>query len=237
MSKLQIILRLKILGLIFLLSFCFNACLFERDFQYPTLLFMGNSITLSDTNSSLGWNHTSGMAASNLENDYVHRTLQILKENGHEMQGVLGFRDCEIGVCDGPIEEHINNIDQLNREKPKFVVVQLGENSSELEAMSGKLRHQYHELLNLITQNEVKKIFCISPWGDTSLTISRSKEIVLAMAGFSNVELINITDLVRDSSNYGDPSLYRNAAVRWHPGDLGMNRIAQRLSAAILKEP
>lgn len=210
-------------------------CLFETHTQPPTVIFMGNSITNADTNSQLNWNHKSGMAASSLAKDYVHRTLQILKDNGREMSGVLGARDCDFTPCDGPIEEHLHNIYQVKDLHAKYVVVQLGENSSDVEAISGKLRAQYHALLEAIGKAGVQRIFCITPWGETSLDGLRTKAIRLAMLDVSNVELVDITSLSANPGNAGDSTLFKDPAVLWHPGDAGMEGIAKTLSEAILK--
>ena len=45
------------------------------------IAFIGNSLTLHSKLESIGWNHTSGMAASSLENDYVHKTVKKLAES------------------------------------------------------------------------------------------------------------------------------------------------------------
>ena len=213
-----------------------NACLFQTRSQPPTLLFLGNSITKSDTNSALGWDHASGMAASSEESDYVHRTLRILKENGREMNGVLGARDCDNAACDGPIEEHLHNLPRVLDLKPEYVVVQLGENSSEVEAYSGKLRSQYRSLLEALDQAGVRRIFCITPWNDTSLSSIRTKCLRLAMTGIVSAQLVDITRISADPANAGDPALFGNRDVLWHPGDAGMDGIAQTLAGAILKD-
>ena len=46
------------------------------------ILFVGNSITKHAPKPSIGWDRDCGMAASSLENDYVHLLLQKLKEKG-----------------------------------------------------------------------------------------------------------------------------------------------------------
>lgn len=210
-------------------------CLFETRAEPQTLIFMGNSITQSDTNTLIGWNHTLGMAASKVENDYVHQTLQILKGRGREMIGILGDRDCDTTVCDGPIEEHLYNISQVYDVNPKYVVVQLGENSTEVEAVNGKLRIQYRKLLEALAKVGVRRIFCITPWGDTSSSAPRTKAVRLAMQGISGAELVDITHLSVDPANSGDPALFRNPDVLWHPGDAGMHGIANALVNVIMK--
>jgi hypothetical protein len=175
------------------------------------------------------------MAASKLTNDYVHRTLQMLKAKGREMTGVIGPRDCDFTPCDGPVEEHLHNIYTVRESQAKYVVVQLGENSSEVEAVSGKLRAQYHALLEAISQAGVRRIFCITPWGEASLDGLRTKAIRLAMLDIEVAELVDISSLATDPLNYGDSTLFKDKSVLWHPGDRGMDGIAKILSEVILK--
>jgi hypothetical protein len=217
-------------------AFVWTGCLFDTHSQPPTVIFMGNSITLADTNSLVNWNHYSGMAASSVETDYVHQTLRILGESGHEMTGVIGARDCEPAQCDGPIEEHLNNIGQVIDLKPKYVVVQLGENSKDVEVMSGKLRAQYHALLEGLVGAGVRRIFCITPWSETSLLGFRTLPVRMAMYGIPEAELVDITSVSADPKNSGDTALFKNPDVLWHPGDSGMNGIAKALAGAILKD-
>ena len=44
------------------------------------VLFVGNSITRHEPKPEIGWDNDWGMAASKLENDYVHVTIKILEE-------------------------------------------------------------------------------------------------------------------------------------------------------------
>jgi hypothetical protein len=217
-------------------SALWTGCLLETREQPPVLLFMGNSITKSDTNAAVGWGMEAGMAASSVERDYVHRTIRILKDNGRAMTPVLGARDCDTAACDGPIEEFLNNIAQVYDLKPKYAVVQLGENSTDLEVISGKLRTQYHALLEALARTGVRRIFCISTWPDTSLLAPRPKAVRQAMNGVPQAVLVDITKVSADPANAGDPALYTNPAVLWHPGDRGMDGIAKALADAILKE-
>ena len=44
------------------------------------IAFVGNSITRHGEAPQIGWNHNFGMAASAIENDYVHRVIHKLEE-------------------------------------------------------------------------------------------------------------------------------------------------------------
>jgi hypothetical protein len=210
-------------------------CVFETRYQAPKILFIGNSITFIGKQPWFGWNHEHGMAASEQSKDYVHQTVRILKEKGLDLEPVLGSRDCEI--CDGVIGEHIERLADVREIRPRYVVVQLGENSDAVEIRSGRLTEQYGTLLQGLKDNGARKIFCLSTWDEDSLADAHNDAILRAIRSHRDVKVVDITALAKDRANYGDSLLFPNVDVRWHPGDQGMEAIARALAAAILEDP
>lgn len=212
-----------------------GGCVFESRYQPPKILFLGNSITFVGKQPWVGWNHEHGMAASDQSKDYVHQTVRILKEKGLELEPVLGSRDCEI--CDGVIGEHIERLADVREIKPRYVVVQLGENADMVEIRSGRLTEQYGTLLQGLKDNGARKIYCVSNWDEDSLADVHNEAILRAIRKHRDVKVVDITALAKDKANYGDSLLFPNADVRWHPGDRGMQGIAQAIASAILEDP
>lgn len=210
-------------------------CVFETRKEPPRILFLGNSITHIAKLPSVGWNNEHGMAASTRSMDYVHQTARILKERGLEVQPVLGSRDCDI--CDGVIGEHLERVSDVREIRPRYVVVQLGENADAVEIRSGRLTEQYGALLQGLKDNGARKIYCISNWDEDSLADAHNEAILRAIRRHKDVKVVDITALAKDRANYGDSVLYPNADVRWHPGDKGMEGIARALATAILEDP
>lgn len=183
--------------------------------------------------ASLGWNQNTGMAATSADKDYVHQTIRILKENGLELEPVIGSRDCD--VCADIIGEHMENIDEVRQLHPRYVVVQLGENSTLDEVASGKLRQEYQGLIEAIRARGAARVFCVSDWDEASLDDPRNASIRKAIGRYPDIRLVDITALAKHPENYGDTAIFANRDVTWHPGDLGMRRIAESLAAAILE--
>lgn len=202
--------------------------------QAPEILFIGNSITQHPKLDVVGWPLDAGMASTRLENDYVHQTIAILKQRGLELEPILGSRDCDI--CDGVIGEHIENADAVWDIRPRYVVVQLGENSTLEEIRSGRLTEQYLELLKALRHYGAERIFCVSNWDENTLSTARNEAILRAIRRFPEIRIVDISGLAGDPSNYGDTAVYPDENVSWHPGDLGMRRIAERLADAILED-
>lgn len=222
-------------GPLALLALLALGCVFETRNQPPKILFLGNSITYSGKSEAHGWPHEHGMAASAPTRDYVHQTVRILKEQGLELEPVLGSRDCQI--CDGVINEHLERIADVRDIRPRYVVVQLGENSSEVEVMSGRLTREYLALLEALKANGARRIFCISNWDEDTLATARNEAILRAIRHFPDVKVVDISPLARDDANFGDSVLFPDKAVQWHPGDKGMEGIANALAKAILEDP
>ncbi len=209
-----------------------QACMFNTQTQPPNVLFLGNSITLHDSLPSIGWSQENGMAATVPDSDYVHSTIRDLQPLGVAAGIFYGRRDCE--VCDGPIDEHFHNVTwDLTQAHPRWVVVQLGENSNDLEVETGQLLFQYRELLWALRQGGDFPIFCLSVWNDTTLTALRTAAVLQAMQGIDDVHLVDITALAKDSANYAYNSGYADPAIQWHPGNHGHAAIASILADSI----
>lgn len=211
------------------------ACVFETRHHPPKILFLGNSITFSGRSEPFQWPHAHGMAASAESRDYVHQTVRILKEKGLELEPVLGSRDCQI--CDGVIGEHLERVSDVRRIRPRYVVVQLGENATEAEIQSGRLTREYRELLQGLKDNGARRIFCISNWDEDTLGTPRNEAILRAVRHFPGIRVVDISKVSQDPAAFGDSLLFPDVNVRWHPGDKGMEGIATLLASAILEHP
>jgi hypothetical protein len=192
---------------------------------------MGNSITLSTKNESIGWKLDAGMAATAPDRDYVHQTIRILREKGLDVEGIVNPRDCI--VCDGSIYDHIENLWQVRELQPPYVVVQLGENSDLTQIKSGKLTNDYLKLLVGLRENGARKIFCLSNWDEDTASSPHNEAILKAIHQVDGITFVDLTSLAHDPALRGDSTVYSNVDVRWHPGDLGMRRIAEILAQSI----
>jgi hypothetical protein len=208
--------------------------MFETQHRPPRILFIGNSITYHVPLPEAGWNGSWGMAATSRDNDYVHRTLRRLADAGVDLEPVFLPLDCI--QCDGIIGQYLENAWHVPELGPRYVVVQLGENSNDIEAQGGRLTAQYRSLLQALAQYHSGTLFCVSDWGERTLDGFRNTAIRQAMKTIPTAKLVDITAVTADSANYGDPALFPNAGVRWHPGDAGMDGISKALAESILAE-
>lgn len=207
------------------------SCVFETRKQDPIVLFMGNSIARNKPVPAIGWHGDWGMAATARDKDYVHRTVALLAERGVAAEGVLADRDCP--ECDGAIDEQIHNMDQIERLKPRWVVIQLAEHSGVIELLSGKMTSQYRRLLQGLTALKVPHIYCLGSWGEKEADGLHAQSIHYAIRDFPGVEFLPLHAASSDTANYGDTTLFKDAGVVWHPGDRGMEAMARILADAI----
>jgi lysophospholipase L1-like esterase len=127
----------------------------------------------------------------------------------------------------------MENIDELDTLKPRYVVVQLGENANLAQAQGGQLTREYKEMLAAIFARPIEKVFCVGQWDEATLDGPRNDAVLRALRSHPKAHFVDIRHLAGKPENYGDSTLYKNAAVLWHPGDTGMRRIAEAVSAAI----
>lgn len=219
-------------GLLGLALLC--GCVFETRRQGPAILFMGNSITLNAPVPSLKWTGSWGMAASAQDKDYAHQTVRLLKEKGMEVELTLADRDCP--DCDGAIDEQIHNMDQVRSLHPRFVVLQLSEHSFDIELRSGKMTDQYRRLLQGLKDAGVPYVYCLGAWGEKDPQGPHAAAIGLALKDFPDYDFVDISAAAADTTNYGDTTAFADPGVRWHPGDRGMLKIAEALSAAVWED-
>jgi len=210
------------------------SCVFETRPQPSRILFLGNSITYAPANADFGWPRSVGMAASSQDKDYVHQTIRILREKGMDVEAVLGTRDCEI--CDEVIGEHIETLDDIREIRPRYAVVQLGENSDHIQINSGRLTREYLLLLEGLKKRGIRDIFCISNWHEASPEDPHNQAILRAIRHFSDIHWVDIGSLANRPEYYGDTTLYSDRDILWHPGDLGMLRIAEILAESIWEQ-
>ena len=210
------------------------ACVFETRTEAPKVLFMGNSITYNRPVPEIGWDGAWGMAASARDSDYVHQTVRLLAERGLAVEAHVADRDCP--DCDGAIDEQIHNMDQVERLKPRYVIVQLSEHSQEIELRSGKMTEQYRKLLRGLDSLGVPHVYCLGTWSEAAEEGPYAQAIHYAVREFPGVRYLSIRHVSADPANYGDPALFGDTGVLWHPGDKGMLGIARVIADAIWED-
>jgi lysophospholipase L1-like esterase len=199
------------------------------------IAFVGNSITVHDSSPEirkrLGWTGNWGMAATSLENDYVHRLAARIaqKQNGKAPEISL------IGRGGGTLKNVLANADKLAAlaSHADVVVIQLGENDRSNAEKDFYV--PYRQIVEIAQKaNPSVRIVCTGVWdpagrGDR-IKISQIKKICSEKRIFFADLSAASADPKNRASNV-TPGLHEG--VGWHPGDAGMDFYARTIFAAL----
>lgn len=203
------------------------------------ILFVGNSITIHPPSDALGWSGNWGMAATCEENDYVHRLMSAIHEKYPNVEYKI--------VSAWDFEKNFYDLSRISKDKYKeyinfdadIIICSIGANinNSSNEDDSGFITNyeltaeNYRDIVNYFNPyNDAKIIPCIT-------TLSRSvvrntiRECVQA-EGWECVDWSDLTSYVYTGKPYKSASVFSDnvsSGVLAHPGDYGMQIMAERL--------
>jgi len=186
------------------------------------ILVLGNSITYSPANPSIGWNGSWGMAASAAENDFVHLLTKQLK-NVNASNEVLSKNIAEFEV-NFDTYNFDANLKTLRDAKPALIVLRIGENVTR-NTEAALFEQKYQELLNYFkTDNPSVKILAVgSVWPDRDMPTNVMKKYS---------DFVPLVFMQGDLSNYAFGN-FADSGVASHPSDKGMAVIANTIFNAV----
>ena len=193
------------------------------------VLFIGNSITFHSPSADIGWYGNWGMAASCAERDYVHLVVGALSSARQTPV------DCKVKNL-AAFERDLSGYDldaNLAAEvawKPEIVVIALGENAPDLTTDAEKqlFQSKLEDLAGKFTVGNSPAIVMRGTFWSNPVKNS----LIQAAASAVDATFVATSDL-GDADENKAIGLYAHAGIQGHPGDLGMQRIAERILAAI----
>ena len=183
------------------------------------VVFLGNSLTYVSSDPSIGWHHNHGMAASSANKDYVHQLLKKLEINYNDSL-VLNLYPLE--VDSSFLSNKLKVIKQAIDEDTVYAFIQMGDNVGH-EKSSVEYRRSLSGILEYLSQQPKLRVFCMSSYWSVSVADDVTEELCVSQ----NYSVVYIGDLFR----FQDPSYqyFDNQAINWHPKDIEMQAIADRL--------
>lgn len=191
------------------------------------ITFIGNSITLHGVKTSIGWYNDFGMAASTIENDYVH----VVERMVCEVDPCASFCVCQAAEWERGYHTESEKILEKFKDARDFsadiVIIRLIENCRLAEYDPIVFKNELKKLIDFFdVSKNTRFIITTGFWrhpGDKDI-IDFCKE-----NSIKNVELGDLGD---------DPEMkaigkFEHSGVANHPGDRGMKAIAQRLFNAL----
>ncbi|MBS0267058.1 MAG: SGNH/GDSL hydrolase family protein [Planctomycetes bacterium] len=195
------------------------------------ILFLGNSITLHGPAANIGWTGNWGMAASAKEKDYVHRLLDRInkKAGGTPQVMVRNIAEFERNLTDYSVPDSLK--DELAFEAD-VVILAIGENAMppETEAARERFATALRGLLAEIRRHGHPTIIVRSQFWPDAVKDGLLKQECATAGGI----FVDIKPLGTDPANAAKAERdIEHAGVAAHPGDKGMDAIAEALWKAL----
>ncbi len=181
------------------------------------VMFVGNSITKHAPKPEVGWNRDCGMAASSVDKDYVHLTVEKIKQYDPELNfAILQVANFERNFETVNIKEYYKEAIDY---KADIIIMFFGANVSKeydkLENPDIRFGDKYEELRNALNSHGSAKVFHSEGFYIRPV-LNAEKKAAAERLGDTYIEL---GDIVTREDTHG---------MFNHPGDVGMQTISDR---------
>ncbi|RHT81410.1 SGNH/GDSL hydrolase family protein [Clostridiaceae bacterium AM27-36LB] len=203
----------------------------DENYNY---LAIGNSITLHGK-TDYWWNEC-GMAATDKENDYVHKLVSMLEKRESKVDVyAYNLHYWELQATDRG--ETLSQLDNMLSDKLNLVTLQLGENVTDLSTF----QEDFNELINYVKEKAPNATIAVI--GDF-WTYENRDDIKRNVSKECEIEYIDLNE-IKDNENYqagmgtkvygddGTEHIIEHEGIAGHPGDNAMNYIAEKIYQAI----
>ena len=191
------------------------------------VLFVGNSITLHDIKEDIGWPRTCGMAASAPELDYVHRMAEQIAAVTPAVFCICQVADWESNYTNGRTMLH--QYEAARDFQADIMICRFVENCPDADFQHEAFQREYQQLLRYLDPRGTAKIVLSTGFwkkeGDTD---------ILELGKKLGYPVVYLGDLGEDDAMKAIGQ-YAHEGVANHPGNLGMQTIAQRLLEPVLQ--
>lgn len=190
------------------------------------VLILGNSILRHGPKAELGWYGDWGMAASCVDKDFVH----VLYRKMAEYFGAVSMCIAQAGAWE--VTDSANKKEKLMESyaaaaefDADLIIIRLGENVDMSKTSISELAEDFRQMITFFggdkenTQVIVTGQFWESP--------EKENAVQLACHG-KGYYFVSLKDLGMDEKMTA-MGLFEHAGVAGHPGDLGMQHIAERI--------
>lgn len=186
------------------------------------VLFVGNSVTLHAPCESIGWRGDWGMAASAQEKDYVH----LVKDYIRKIVPDASFCICNAADWERKYKNGEDTFPLYTAARAfdaNIIIVKLCGNSPKDGFDSTLFKCNFAKLIDFLNQSGTARIivateFLKHPAEDTIVSFAKEQDFPLCV----------LSD-VADFDEYKAVGLFEHRGVANHPGDKGMQVIADRI--------
>lgn len=188
------------------------------------IMFVGNSITRHGVLEEIGWHWDHGMAASSKDKDYVHQLISRITP----VHSDAAFCICQVADWERKYktsEEVLPLFESARNFDADIIIVRFVENCLVPEAPEDAeiFKAEFAKLLDYLTHSGKAK-FVIT----TGFWRHPFDEAICEVAKQKNSPIVELGDLGEDDKMKA-VGLFEHEGVAAHPGDLGMQTIAERI--------
>ena len=184
------------------------------------ILFVGNSITLHAPKEDIGWSGNWGMAASSKDKDYVHMTEKMVLEKNSD----AAFCVCQVSSWETVYKDGEKVLDTFKEARDfgaDIILMRIVENCIRNDFDAEIFKKEYKKLISYLSGDKEPAVIITSGFwkhpGDEALE-EVAKEI--------GADFICLGELGEREEMRAD-GLFEHKGVAHHPGDLGMQTIAE----------
>ena len=189
------------------------------------VLFVGNSITKHGEKEDIGWYGNYGMAASSKEKDYVHLVMKEIQKTDLDAAICIvqaaewerRYADCSYGI------EWMQPAKDFNAD---IIIMRLIENCDWKSYDSDIFEKRYTELIDYLNNDNAKVILTTGFWNHPL------DKCILKIGEDFGYKIVYLGDLGEDESMKAI-GMFEHSGVAAHPGDKGMEMIAERINRFI----
>ena len=195
------------------------------------ILFLGNSITLHGPAEKIGWTGNWGMAASAEAKDYVHLVTAALAETTGAAPEIMvkNIADFERKYASYDPEKNLKEQIGFSAD---LIILAIGENVPNLNSEEAKsqFKTSLTKLLDVLKASHPPTLIVRSCFWPNQAKDQILKQVCQEAGGI----FVDIGMLGKDESNYARAERpFKHKGVANHPGDKGMQAIANAILDAI----
>lgn len=186
------------------------------------ILFVGNSITLHEKCEEIGWHGNYGMAASSLENDYVHLLMKMICEK----RGKAIYRIAQVARWEWNYKtgyEVLKEYQDARDFEADIIIFRLIENCPLENFEKEVFKAEYKKLIDFFNKNNHAHVILT-----TGFWRHPGDEMIMEAARENGYALVELGYLGEDEKMKAI-DLFEHEGVANHPSDLGMRKIAELL--------
>ncbi len=187
----------------------------------PKIIFAGNSITRHGVKEDIGWFGDWGMAASSIDKDYVHILMKMVSEKIKARFCVAQVSRWEMQYNTG--ENVFEDFTPARDFDADIIITRFVENCPHNDSYDEFFYKKFEEFINYLNKSGKSKIIIT-----TGFWHHPADEQLRIYAKNNNLPLVELGDL-GELDEMKAIGLFDHGGVANHPGDKGMEVIADRI--------